>query len=200
VTRSRLLAGTVAAIVAVGLSIALDPWIWRHVALDGINDRDWGRLLRVTGSLVFWLPLALAARLALHRSSAEQPGRAWLLFWGPAIAGGVGELLKLLVRRERPAFADGEYVFRAFAERPWSTTSLGFPSSHVMVAFGGAAILSRLFPGTAPVAYLLAAGCAATRILARAHFASDVVGAALAGWLVGALIWRRFGRAAPLSR
>ena len=197
---SRVLLGAVAAVVAMGVSIALDPWVWRHVALDGIHDRDWGRLLRVTGSLVFWFPLAVAVRLAFRRSDSERPGRAWLLLFGPALAGGVGELLKLLVRRERPAFADGAYVFRAFAERTWSTTALGFPSSHVMVAFGGAAILARLFPGTAPVAYLLAAGCALTRVLARAHFLSDVVGAALAGWLVGALVWRGFGRITSHSR
>jgi membrane-associated phospholipid phosphatase len=190
---SRLLMGIVAAVVAMGLAITLDPWVWRHVALGSVHDKDWGRLLRVSGSLVFWLPLAIAVRLAFSSSGAERPRRAWLLFWGPALAGGVGELLKLLVRRERPAFADGEYVFRAFADRTWSSTALGFPSSHVMVAFGGAVILARLFPGTAPVAYLLAAGCALTRVLARAHFVSDVVGAALAGWAVGALVWRRFG-------
>ena len=197
---SRLLAGTVAAVVAMDLAITLDPWVWRHVALESVHDTDWGRMLRVTGSLVFWLPLAIAVRLALHRSGAERPGRAWLLFWGPALAGGVGELLKLLVRRERPGLADGEYVFRAFADRPWSTSALGFPSSHVIVAFGGAAILARLFPGTAPVAYFLAAGCAVTRVLARAHFASDVVGAALAGWAIGAILWRRFGGGSSHSR
>lgn len=197
---TRILVGTVAAIVAMGLSMALDPWVWRHVSLAGIHDRDWGRLLRVTGSLVFWFPLAVAVRLAFRRNGTERPGRAWLLLLGPALAGGVGELLKLLVRRERPAFADGAYVFRDFAERTWSTTALGFPSSHVMVAFGGAVILARLFPGTAPVAYLLAAGCALTRVLARAHFASDVVGAALAGWVVGAIIWRRFGGVPSHSR
>lgn len=188
----RILAGVVAAAVAMAFSIALDPWVWRHVALDGVYEKDWGRMFRVSGSLVFWIPLSFAVWLAMRRAGAPRPGRAGLLFWGPALAGGVGEILKLLVRRERPAFADGEYVFRAFAERTWSTTALGFPSSHVMVAFGGAAVLSRLFPGTAPVAYLLAAGCALSRVLARAHFVSDVVGAALAGWAVGALLWRRF--------
>ncbi|MGH7560630.1 MAG: phosphatase PAP2 family protein, partial [Gemmatimonadales bacterium] len=70
-------------------------------------------------------------------------------------------------------------------------SAIGLPSSHVMVAFAGAAVLARLFPGAAPVGYLLAAGCALTRVLARAHFLSDVVVGAVAGWAVGALIWRR---------
>jgi membrane-associated phospholipid phosphatase len=45
------------------------------------------------------------------------------------------------------------------------------------------------------VAYALAAGCAITRILAGAHFASDAVGGAVFGWAIGAFLWRRFGGA-----
>jgi membrane-associated phospholipid phosphatase len=41
-----------------------------------------------------------------------------------------------------------------------------------------------LFPRTAPVWLLWAAGCAVTRVLAQAHFTSDVVLAAIAGALV----------------
>ena len=192
-TRTALWGGVLAAAGALVLSVALDPWVFRNVTLAGVYERDWGRMLRVTGSLVFWAPLALAVWLAMRSAHHPRPGRAALLFWGPALAGGVAELIKLAVRRERPGFADGAYVFRDFAERTWSTSGLGFPTSHGMVAFGGAAVLARLFPGTAPVAYALAAGCAVTRILAGAHFASDAVGGAIFGWAIGALLWRRFG-------
>lgn len=192
-SRSRIWGGVLAAAGALILSLALDPWVWRNLSLAGVYERDWGRMLRVVGSLVFWAPLALAVWLAMRHANQLRPGRAALLFWGPTLAGGVAELLKLLVRRERPGFADGDYVFRDFAERTWSTSGLGFPTSHGMVAFGGAAVLARLFPGTAPVAYAAAAGCAITRILAGAHFASDAVGGAIFGWAIGALLWRRFG-------
>jgi membrane-associated phospholipid phosphatase len=43
------------------------------------------------------------------------------------------------------------------------------------------------------VAYLLAVGCGLTRILAHAHFASDVVAGAIGGWAVVALLWRWLG-------
>ena len=190
---ARFIVAGIAALAATGISLLLDPWVWHHVELAGIYERDWGRMLRVVGSLVFWLPLALAVWLAMRAAGARRPNRAWLLLVGPALAGAGAEVLKLLVRRERPAVLDGEYLFRSFAERTFSTSGLAFPSSHVMVAFGGAAIVARLFPGSGPVAYILAAGCALTRLLARAHFASDVVVGALAGWAVGALLWTRYG-------
>lgn len=185
----RILWGGLGAAVATALSAALDPWVWRELAVPGIYETDWGRMLRVIGSLFFWLPVTAAIRLALRSAGDPNPGRAWRVFWGATLAGGVAEILKLLVRRERPAFADGEYVFRDFLDRTWSTSGLGFPSSHVMVAFGGAAVLARLFPGSGPVAYLLAAGCAFSRVASRAHFASDAVGGAVAGWLVGVIVW-----------
>ena len=185
-----------AAVLAALLTAAallLDPWIWQHVRYDRVYETDWGRLLRVFGSLVLWVPLAAA--VLLERRSRDRPGAGttWLLFWGPVVSGGVAEVLKMLFRRERPGLHDGAVVFRAFSDRPFNTSALGMPSSHAMVAFAGAAILARLFPRTAPVAYGLAAGCALTRLLARAHFGSDVIVGALAGWAVGALLWKRFG-------
>jgi membrane-associated phospholipid phosphatase len=96
----------------------------------------------------------------------------------------------MLFRRERPGLHDGEWVFRAFTDRPFDTRDLGLPSSHVVVAFAGSAVLARLFPGAAPVVYLLAAGCGLSRVLARAHFVSDSVTGALAGWAVGAVLWK----------
>ena len=68
---------------------------------------------------------------------------------------------------------------------------LGMPSSHVLVAFAGAAALARLFPRATLLWYLLAIGCAATRVLALGHFLSDVVAAAVLGWFVAELLWRR---------
>ena len=45
---------------ALTLSLALDQWAWRTWQVPGIYEKDWGRMLRVMGSLVFWFPLALA--------------------------------------------------------------------------------------------------------------------------------------------
>jgi membrane-associated phospholipid phosphatase len=181
------------------LSVLLDGWAYRSLVDARVYERDWGRLLRVTGSLVLWVPLGVAVWLERRRAAPGRAREAWLLIAGPLVAGGVAEVIKILVRRERPGPHDGVYVFRSFADRPFYTGDIGFPSSHAMVAFGGAVVLARLFPRTAPVAYLLAAGCAATRVLAHGHFLSDVVAGAIGGWAVGAALWYYVTRPTPSS-
>ena len=58
-----------------------------------------------------------------------------------------------------------------------------------MVAFAAATALARLFPRAKGVWYTLAAGCGFTRLLAHAHFFSDVTFGALLGWCVGWGVW-----------
>jgi membrane-associated phospholipid phosphatase len=63
------------------------------------------------------------------------------------------------------------------------------PSGHTAVAFGAAAMLCRLHPSAWPVWLAIATGCGVTRILARAHYLSDVVAGAFVGLAAGAIIW-----------
>ena len=178
---------TVAIVGVIGIVIAhlIDPWMFVHFRMDDIYGEDWGRLLRVLGYLPLWFVLALA--LWLH----EVP-RMWRrpagLALTPAIAGIAGELLKLLLRRERPGAHEGAYYFRPFSERTFSSSGLALPSSHAVVAFGAAAILSRLFPRAWVIWWALAWGCALSRVAAGAHFLSDVVVSAVVGWFAGLLI------------
>jgi len=186
------------AVVAIAVAHLADGWAYTALATPDIYGGDLGRMLRVMGFVPLWAAAAVA--LALH--DWPRLHRGALLLAAP-IAGGIGaELLKLLLRRERPWAHGGEYVFRAFTERPFSTGGLALPSSHAMVAFAAAAMLVRLFPRAAVVWWTLAAGCGLTRVMAGAHFMSDVVVAALGGWLVAALLWRfaapRFSDPPPL--
>jgi membrane-associated phospholipid phosphatase len=188
----RVLALTAAAFL---LATLVDTWVYQNVHHPAVYERDWGRLLRVMGFLGTWFVLAISVRLVEGRDAAARPRarrRANLLFWSAALGGLGAEIMKLTFRRERPAVHEGLYGFRTFAERTWSTSGLALPSSHAMVAFAGAAMLARLYPRLRWVGYSLAAGCAITRVLARAHFVSDVVLGAGAGWLVGWLVARRW--------
>jgi membrane-associated phospholipid phosphatase len=191
-------------LLAVAASVTLDAWVYDHVIYERVYEEDWGRLLRVQGFWPLWLLAAVA--LVMNDWPARAAGRlypaimrGWLLIASATTAGLVGEVLKILLRRERPRAHDGEYFFRSFADRPLSSSGLALPSSHTIVAFGAAFMLARLFPRAWPVWYLLAAGCGLTRLFVQAHFLSDVVVAALAAWAVAAVVWhwhrRRLSRA-----
>lgn len=182
----RALAVTIA---ATAVAMLVDGTVFEFLHAPTVYDKDLGRLLRIMGFAGTWLALALAVGLD-QGSAARRCG--WLLFWSPTLAGALAELLKIVVRRERPALNAGAYGFREWGERTFSGAGLAFPSSHTAVAFGGAFMLGRLFPRARWIGYLLAAGCGVTRVLARAHFVSDVVFAAGLGWLVSWALWRKW--------
>jgi len=190
-----------AAAASILLAQLLDPWAHRTLIVADVYEKDWGRLLRIMGFAPTWL--AISGAVWLEERASRRPDRppanttlqAVVL---AVIVGGLGsELLKLLIRRERPAGDGLDYVFRAFTDNPFSTSRLGMPSGHTMVAFAGAAALGRRFPRAAPVLYGLAAGCGLTRLFAHAHFLSDVVAAGVGGTVTGRWIAGRvFQRAA----
>lgn len=189
------------AVIAIAVAHLIDGVAYRLFVFDDIYGEDWGRMLRVMGFVPLWL--AAAGALVLHDAPAaavsrwSQWARGTLLVAAVAAAGIVGELLKLVLRRERPWAHDGEYVFRSFAERPFSSGGLAWPSSHAVVAFGAAAMLSRLFPRARLIWWGLAWGCGLTRVADRAHFVSDVVTSAVVAWLVVAAIWQLHARRRP---
>lgn len=185
------------------LACALDGWAWQHVRIDDVYGKDWGRLFRIAGFLPTWMLGSLALILTDAGSASPPPPRFWwrgmLLTVAPIVSGLLCEVLKILLRRERPGLHDGAYYFRSFADHPFSTGAIGLPSSHTMVAFAGAGMASYLFPRTWPAWMILAAGCAYTRVAAGAHFLSDVTLAAAAGLLVARLAWFTLRSPAPAA-
>lgn len=173
------------AVLLVVVAHLADPWAYRHLVETTVYQHDLGRLLRVVGFYPLWVILGLALWL---QSGMARP--ALLLGAVPGITGLTGEALKILLRRERPGLHDGAYVFRAFGDHWWATTSIGLPSSHATTAFGGAWILYRLWPKAWPVWFGLAGGCVLTRVLARGHFLSDVTVGAVVGVMVAEGCWR----------
>lgn len=184
-----ILLGLAAATLILVASL-VDSWAFTHLTLPSVYDRGWGRLLRTMG----YLPLWLLAGLALYRSASTPQGRrhAVLLMAAPTLCGALSEVLKLVVRRERPGLHAGAYVFRSYSDRPFSTASFGMPSGDTIVAFAACAILARLWPRARVIWYGLAIGCAVARVLSHAHFLSDVTVAGLLGWAVAGLLWRRY--------
>lgn len=190
--RKRLLAiAGVTAVMVVGLALCtlIDRSAFHAVrvqgqAVDGrealakMEGQDWYRLLRVVG---YW-PTWGAAALALGFVPRLRRGAIALAISSGA-SGLAAELLKLIVGRQRPinnGVGEGEYVFKPFLSGFRDGSNLGMPSSHAAVAFGAAFAVLFLWRGPGLVVLVLAAGCGLTRMLAGAHFLSDVfVGAAL---------------------
>jgi membrane-associated phospholipid phosphatase len=185
--RTRALARVMVALAAIVMAHLLDGWTYSNLRIADIYSEDWGRMLRVMGFLPLWFTAALALWLHERPAAGRRP---LVLALSPTLAGAAAEVLKLLLRRERPNAHEGLYYFRPFTERTFSTGGLALPSSHALVAFGAAAILSRLFPRARLVWWALAWGCGFSRVAAGAHFLSDVVVAAVVGWLVGAGVWK----------
>ena len=96
----------IALVVMVGAHL-LDGWAYRHVVLDDVYGKDWGRMFRVMGFAPLWLLASIALVLTDWPLRAERSARAaWvrgsLLLGSVAASGILGEILKLLFRRERP--------------------------------------------------------------------------------------------------
>jgi membrane-associated phospholipid phosphatase len=142
---------------------------------------------------VGYLPVWILVGLAFYRSATTLAGRrqAVLLMSAPALSGALSEILKLLIRRERPGIYIGTYVFRSFSDRPFSTGGFGMPSGDAIVAFAACAILSRIWPRARVIWYGLALGSALARVASHAHFLSDVTVAAILGWAVAGMVWER---------
>ena len=185
----------VLSIAVIALAHLLDEWAWTHLRDPQVYERDWGRMLRSAGYLPTWLVVAIAL-WGQDRGRAGWGWRGGLMILTPTLSGALAELLKLVVRRLRPPDITAQfgYAFRSFGEKTWSTGGLGMPSSHVLVAVGAATVLARLFPRVWWLWYLVAAGCAYTRLLANAHYLSDVVAAAVLGWITAELCVRFVAR------
>lgn len=186
----RILRSGVVAVALIAAASLADSWAFAHLTLPGIYDRDWGRLLKTIG----YLPLWLLVGLACYRIATTPSGRrhATLLMAAPTVSGIVSELLKLLIRRERPSLTEGAYLFRSFSDRPFASAGFGMPSGDAIVAFAGCAILARVWPRARGIWYGLAAGSALARVLSHAHFLSDVTVAGILGWAVAGMLWERY--------
>lgn len=194
--RERRLRFAVLAIIALLIAVLLDHWAWQVLARDPqvLERAEWYQVLRQLGYLPTWLAIAAVAALAGSRLDdikrrAHWRGAALGLALAPIVAGLLAEVIKPIIRRERPINTEGLFVFRPLTDSLLSGSGLGMPSSHAAVAFAGAGVLARVLPGSGPIVLAAAGGCGLTRLLSGAHFLSDVVagailGLAIAWWLV----------------
>lgn len=129
--------------------------------------------------------------LCVAAASGWQEPRIFRIFCGAALAGLTANLGKVCIARIRPSQFDFEQhsILESFVQ--WFPLGSGgsslqsFPSAHTASAFGFAALLSWAFPKGKVMFVGMAGLVALQRIVASAHYPSDVLVGGAIGWLVG---------------
>jgi len=113
------------------------------------------------------------------------------LVLGLLISGGLVWVGKLLVKRQRPKAFEGSNWIDTFhgympAMKDFKFQSL--PSGDAAVAFVVSFILVKYFPQHRHVLYVLAVGCALSRVILRYHYVSDVILGAAIGYVSAKIV------------
>ncbi len=158
----------------------VDAWVdtIRSPALDHV----FYALSSAADHSVLWHVLGAVAGLR-HRSLAPTRRLSKILATESALTNGA---IKSLFRRERPERDRTADESLPYGMRVPITSS--FPSGHATAAFTAAAVLSE--DGGAAIWYPLAALVAGSRVYVRMHHASDVIGGAALGVVLGAALRR----------
>lgn len=187
------------------VTVGWDRAIWLLVSSGGAARFEWLETVQPWASLVLpvkyyghivvWVVVALAMVMSTWTKSDTSRvmvgvRRGVFVLLSALAGGGLAEGVKLLTRRMRPEASDGFYAFRSLAGEWWSTSGLGLASSHAAVAFAGALALGLILPRIRRALFALAIACAMERVLAGAHYPSDVYVGAGCGFLgVWAVYW-----------
>ena len=148
-----------------------------------------GYMLAASGAV------AVAALIAARGAETLEPAlrarrlaeRALFFFATVALSGIACQAIKHAVGRARPRLLDTLGAFH-FAGPTWRSGIDSFPSGHSTTAFAAAVALSVLLPRWQAAFFAAAVAICAARVLAGAHFPSDVLGgaglgSAIAHWL-----------------
>ncbi|MCA9296440.1 MAG: phosphatase PAP2 family protein [Phycisphaerales bacterium] len=195
----RLLAITIAGIVGLVIVVMLDRALlhWAKAHGESFRKGELILLCRMGGYLPLWILAAVMLMLHDSRAACQRSlatcARGLKLIMATGFAGMLAALLKIIIRRERPDFDTVPALvnhFRAYSEQPLYGGGLGMPSSHAAVAFAGAFVVSRYFPATRPAMLIFAVGTGLSRVMALAHYPSDVFVAMFVGYAAMRLAWQ----------
>jgi membrane-associated phospholipid phosphatase len=137
------------------------------------------------------VPLILLAATAAISIGAERWRMIGHLILGAAISGGLVWIGKLLVSRQRPKWFKGSSwheTFTGFWPGLGNMKFQSLPSGDAALAFAVSFILARYFPRHRYILYILAIGCAFSRVVLKYHYLSDVILGAALGYLAARIV------------
>ena len=108
----------------------------------------------------------------------------------------IKELVNVISGRLRPEQGNGHGDF--FLDHGWNTS---FPSGHATLTWSMATVLADEYPSTKSRIFWYAVGStvAATRVVGRKHFTSDVIVGSAAGYLIGRYVFHTHHHAEGLE-
>ncbi len=175
-------------VALLGGGVALDRLTRRNL-FSHQND-SFATDLRKYGDVAQYSGLIFGAGFVVHYWATDDDKSketAWLAFESLGWAGGIGEVAKVVVGRERPGATDDPFQFKMFS------SNSAFPSGHTTAAFAGADVFAEQYPTWRVIvpAYMMATAVGVSRLYANQHWASDVVGGALLGTAVAHTLRKR---------
>ena len=128
--------------------------------------------------------------LKKHNEHAHEAGFLGTESFADSVA--MKELVNVISGRLRPEEGNGHGDF--FVNHSWNSS---FPSGHAMLTWSMATVLADEYPSTKSRIFWYAVGStvAATRVVGRKHFTSDVIVGSAAGFLIGRYVVRAHHRA-----
>ena len=199
--RLAVAAAIVLAVFVVGM-VLIDAPISRavgHLPLWLVRAFDWVTDFGKSGWFLWPLGLLFLALASLPRGGLTPMGqrvlaammvRVGFLFVAIGLPGLLAAIVKNMIGRARP-FVGGTlnpYLFDPFH---WAPAFASLPSGHATTGFSVLAAFGCLWPRARTNLLLYALVIAASRIVVRAHYPTDVAAGALVG-IVGVLLVRRW--------
>lgn len=153
------------------------PWIMR-------TPSRWLRSLEDWGENVF----IIAVGVAIWQLDRRHRSRVLCIVISAALVALTIEGIKRTVGRERPDFGGGKLIVHGPAYWFAGGDYQSFPSGHTgaAAAYGGS--LAAFYPPLRPLAIVLTAGCASSRIWKERHFLSDCFAGGVLGFWLATLI------------
>lgn len=125
-----------------------------------------------------------------HKKNPYKALKNYFIFISITFTGILVNIVKIIIARYRPLmlFQKGLYGF-SYAFLPFSAKYLSFPSGHSVTVFSLAFCIGKIYPSYKNAIYCFAAVIAISRVIATAHYLSDVLIGAIFGIILTEYIY-----------